>query len=86
MVLIMALSISSCGQVLITDPMRIMRRMLKNPASLSCSFSLFGLSGFLVERKWPDEPNQPDKQNKPDELDGPDKPGLSHTCAIEVPA
>ena len=44
MVLIMALSISSCGQVLITDPMRIMRRMLKIPRAclvhLVCSVCL----------------------------------------------
>jgi hypothetical protein len=26
------------------------RRLLKKSASLSCSFGLFGLSGFLVER------------------------------------
>ena len=47
--------------------------MLKKPASLSCSFGLSGLSGFLVERNKPDEPNQPDKQNKPNQIDQTDR-------------
>jgi hypothetical protein len=42
--------------------------MLKKSVSLSCSFGLSGLSGFLVERNRRGDPNQPDKQNKPSQL------------------
>jgi hypothetical protein len=43
------------------------RRLLKTTASLACSFAL---SGFLVERNLPDEPNQQNKPNKPDQPAG----------------
>jgi hypothetical protein len=44
--------------------------MLKKPASIRRPlFGLSGLSGFLVEQNYSDEPNQPDKQNKPDQPD-----------------
>jgi H+/gluconate symporter-like permease len=45
---------------------------------------LFGLFGYLVERKKPDEPNQQNKPKQPNEPNKPGRPMRRWAAAIPV--